>query len=113
MYEVAGLCEVAWVLLTIPVLVAGCIRLWRQRRSGAAGVAWVGAWVAGLVLIGLCIRWQANPPGIMHSCGKGCSTLVGFGLTPVSWAELPVCAAFLALGVVMTRILARRGLPQD
>jgi hypothetical protein len=42
----------------------------------------------------------------MQTCSQfGCG-LSGYSGAVVSWIELPICAAFLALGAVTTRILA-------
>src|SRR5262245_28904621 len=54
------LAAMAWLVLTIPVLVAGLIRLGRQGSKHQAA-AWAGAWVAGLVLMYLVSAWQASP----------------------------------------------------
>jgi hypothetical protein len=88
-----------WVALTIPVLVAGLIQIrgWKPgKRIGVA--AWAGAWVAGLVLMVLVWEWQVFPPEFY--VGREYVSPI------VAWRELPVCAAFLALGAVMTRLLA-------
>ena len=103
-YIAGTLAAAAWLVLTIPVLVAGFIRL-RGSKPGRAE-AWAGAWAVGPVL--MCLVWylQASPPGIF-ACDRtqGCG-LTGYGPSAVSWPELSVCAAFLALGAVMTRIVA-------
>jgi hypothetical protein len=95
--ELAG---VAWLVLTIPVLVAGLIRLrgWRPGQ-GLRAAAWAGAWAAGFALMVTVEVWQAPA-----TCGEyGCPPI---DHAVVSWIELPICAAFLALGAAMTRILA-------
>jgi hypothetical protein len=52
----AGLGAVAWVLLTIPVLVAGLVRIYRGRlRAGPAAVFTVIAWAWVVVLALLCL----------------------------------------------------------
>jgi len=84
----AVLAGVAWLALPLPVLIAGLIRLrgWRPanwRRTAA----WAGAWIAGGALLSLAHAW-GNSPG-------------------VSWGELPICAAWLVLGTLMTWILGR------
>jgi hypothetical protein len=83
----AVLALVAWLALPLPVAIAGFIRLrgWRP-ASWIRAAAWAGAWIAGAALLALARAW-GNFPG-------------------VSWGELPVCAAWLVLGAVMTRILA-------
>ena len=115
----AGLGALAWVLLTIPVLVAGLVRLYRRGRragptAGVAAVAWSGAWIAGLVLMYQVGNWHPTAPAIWAgNCneGQGCS-LAGYRHAVVSWGELAVVAGWLALGAAMALILARpmRGL---
>jgi hypothetical protein len=94
----------AWLVLTMPVLAAGLIRL---RGWGLRAVAWSGAWVAGLALMVPVADWQTSAPAI-DACNKslGCS-LSGYSHAVVSWGELAICAAWLALGAAMTLILAR------
>jgi hypothetical protein len=83
----AVLASVAWLALPLPVLIAGFIRLrgWRS-ANWIRTAAWAGAWIAGAALL-LLARARGNSP-------------------EVSWGELPVCAAWLVLGAVMTWILA-------
>jgi len=50
-------------------------------------------------------NWQTSAPAI-QACDKSGCLLSGYSGAVVSWLELPICAAFLALGVVITRILA-------
>ena len=109
-YAAAELGALAWVLLTIPVLIAGLVRLRRRLRAGpgaVAGIAWASAWVAGLALMVQVGTWQPSAPAIL-ACSKnqGCS-LVGYRHAVVSWAELAVFAGWLALGAAMALILAR------
>ena len=96
---VGGAAEVSWVVLSVPVLVAGIVRLggWRP-ANWLHAAAWAGAWVAGVALICLTMVWanaweNRNGPA-------------------VSWGELPLCAASLALGAIMTWILAKPAQPQ-
>jgi hypothetical protein len=90
----AYLTMAAWVVLTIPVLIAGFAQLrWRGLRMAA----WAGAWAAGFALMYRVGEWgeyPGNSPAISSPA-------------VVSWGELGLCAAWLALGVVMTWILAR------
>lgn len=83
----AVLALAVWVALPVPMLIAGFIRLrgWRPANWPRAA-AWAGAWIAGAVLFKMA-QALGNPPG-------------------VSWGELAVCAAWLALGVMMTRLLS-------
>jgi hypothetical protein len=107
----AGAGALAWVLLTIPVLVAGLVRFYRRGRragpaAGLAAIAWGGAWLAGLALMYQVASWQPSAPAVW-ACSKnaGCS-LAGYRYAVVSWGELAVVAGWLALGAVMTLILA-------
>ena len=90
----AVLALVAWLALPLLVLIAGFIRLrgWR-RGNWLRAAAWAGAWIAGAALLLLASAW-GNSPG-------------------VSWGELPICAAWLVLGAVMTWILAVPGSHSD
>jgi hypothetical protein len=87
----------AWVVLPIPVPIAGFVRLrgWRQ-RNWLRTAAWAGAWIAGLALMYLANVWGEDP---------GYSPAIGSPAV-VSWRELGIVAAWLVLGAVMTSILA-------
>jgi hypothetical protein len=91
----------AWVLLALPVLAAGLVQLraWRVVNMSRAG-AWAGAWAAGLALMFLAAKWPPPGPSV-------CGSATGYYTASVAWGELPACLAFLALGALMTRILAR------
>jgi hypothetical protein len=107
----AGAGAVAWVLLTIPVLVAGLIRIRRRKlRAGLdAGLAvWAGTWMAGLALMYQILNWHPTAaPIIAGNCwrGQGCS-LAAYRHAVVSPEELAVLAGWLALGAAMALILA-------
>jgi hypothetical protein len=74
-----------WLVLTIPVLAAGLVRLGRPRpRDEIRSAGWICTWIAGVALM-----WVV-----------------------ALWGQLPLCAAFLALGVIVTWVLARPTLPQ-
>jgi hypothetical protein len=92
---VGNLAQMAWLLLAVPLLVAGFVRLrgWR-RRNWLRAAAWAGAWVAGFALMGLIVV-------------AGWSWGNGSGAPDVAWGELPICAAWPALGAVMTSALAK------
>jgi hypothetical protein len=92
-YWVGQIAELAWLLLSVPVLVAGFVRLrgWRPRRWVRAA-AWAGSWVAGLALMGQAADWV----------GAGLGETRGV----LSVRELAICAAWLLLGGAMTWILA-------
>jgi hypothetical protein len=102
-----------WVLLTIPVLVAGLVRIYRGRlRAGLAvdlaAIAWAGTWMAGLALMYQVASWQPTAaPIIAGNCnvGSGC-WLAGYRHAVVSREELAVMAGWLALGAAMALILA-------
>lgn len=91
---VSALAAGVWILLAVPLLVAGFVRLrgWRP-RNWLRAAAWVGAWVAGFALMGLALfsalAWED-----------------GSGAPNVAWGDLPIFAVWLALGAVMTQILA-------
>jgi hypothetical protein len=112
----------AWVLPTIPVLVAGLVRLHRRRLraaglgAGLAAIAWAGTWMAGLALMYQDANWQPTAaPIYAGNCnvGAGC-TLAGYRHAVVSREELAVMAGWLALGAAMALILAStRGRPRD
>ena len=98
----------AWLALPIPVVIAGFIRLrgWRPANwLRAAG--WAGAWVAGVALLSQASVWGQYP---LDSCPNRPLTApqCPFGSPAVvSWGELAICAVWLVLGAVLTRILAR------
>jgi hypothetical protein len=91
---VGALAATFWVLMAVPLLLAGFVRLRGWRRSAWLRTAgWAGAWVAGFVLMALVAvvgAWGADFPGL------------GWGEL-----ELPIFAAWLALGVMMSSVLAR------
>jgi hypothetical protein len=99
--DVAALAAGVWVLLTGPLLVAGFVRLrgWRPRNWRPAA-AWAGAWLAGCALMAVAV--------VVAGIGSEAPSL-GWGAL-----ELPIFAAWLALGAKMTRVLdmARRALPR-
>jgi len=93
----AAVAAVAWLMLAIPVLIAGLRRIlgWPGRRLTAA--AWAGAWVAGLALMWLIPASVASP---------------ATDAPIANWQELVIGAGFLTLAVVMAWILARPAEPQ-
>ncbi len=102
-----ALAAVVWMLLAFAVLVAGLARFGRREsRDDIRRYAWIGIWIAGVALVVLAyvaaFRWlDANGP-VVPAVG---TTLPSPG-PAVGWGELPICAAWLALGAVMTWILA-------
>lgn len=94
----------AWLALPIPVLIAGFMRL-RAWRPGnwVRAAAWAGAWVAGLALMYQASTWGTYP----GSPGCPCDGMPRIGSPAVvSWRELAICAAWLALAAVLTWIVA-------
>jgi hypothetical protein len=91
--DVGVITEVAWVLLSVPLLVAGFVRLrgWRP-RNWLRVAGWAGSWVAGLALLNQAADWavagEAGNRGVL------------------SVGEMAICAAWLALGGAMTWILS-------
>jgi hypothetical protein len=90
--DVSVLAAVVWVLLAVPLLVAGFVRLrgWRPRNWRPAA-AWAGAWAAGCALMIL-----AN---VVGSWGSHFRSVV-FGAL-----ALPIFAAWLALGAWINQVL--------
>jgi hypothetical protein len=108
-YLAGDLGAMAWLLLTIPVLVAGLLRLRLAPWTGW----WALAWVAGLALAFPVADWQPSAPMVLAcSRNQGCA-LAGYRYAVVSWGELAVFAGWLALGAAMTLILARRPRSRD
>jgi hypothetical protein len=94
-----------WLVLTIPVLVAGLVRL---RGRGLRAGAWACAWVAGLALMLPVADWQPTAP-MTEACNNSSGCIVtGYRYAVVSRGELAVLAGWLALAAAMTLILARQ-----
>ncbi len=65
----AGLGAIAWFLLTIPVLIAGLVRLFRRKPGDGIRVAgWVAAWTAGVVLKLLAAYSAGFSPRVTYPC---------------------------------------------
>jgi hypothetical protein len=96
---VGVIAEVAWLLLSSPLLVAGFVRLrgWRP-RNWIRVAGWAGSWAAGLALMIQAAEWAAAGEG-----GTRDALRVG---------EIAICAAWLMLGAVMTWILAAPAPPR-
>jgi len=108
----AELGATAWILLAIPVLVVTLVRLGRRKPfSGIRLAASVGAWIADVALMLLAEWWSQASPRATYTCrysaNQSWCSMNEFGPAIVIWGELPLCAAFLALGAVVTWILAR------
>jgi hypothetical protein len=85
--------EVAWLLLSVPLLAAGFVRLRGSRPRNWLRVAgWAGSWGAGLALMIQAAEWAAA-----GESGTRGALRIG---------EMAICAAWLMLGAVMTWILA-------
>lgn len=95
----------AWLALALPVLIAGFIRLpgWR-RGNWLRASAWAGTWIAGVALLAQADAWGNYPEQICVSYQHPVCPIPSPAV--VSWGELPICAAWLVLGAVMTWILA-------
>jgi hypothetical protein len=91
---VGGLAAGVWILLAVPLLLAGFVRLrgWR-RRNWVRAAEWAGAWFAGFALMVLVLVLVVGGYGV--------------DVPDVGWGELPVFAAWLALGVAITSVLAK------
>jgi hypothetical protein len=107
--DAAWLAVLAWLVLPIPVLVAGFVRFHRWRLGNwFRAAAWAAAWTTGFELMHLAYVWSEYPASYLKQiCGQGGCVLSDYGPAVVSWGELAICAAWLALGAAMTLILAR------
>jgi hypothetical protein len=108
---VGALAAAVWILLTIAVLAAGLARFGRrQSRDGIRWCAWLGSWIAGVALMALTLGaasgWLAGNGPVDPTQP---SSAWGSPGPVVGWGELPICAAWLALGAVMTWILNAPG----
>ena len=91
----APVAELAWGLLSVPLLVAGFVRLRGWRPLNWLRVAgWAGSWVAGLALMIQAANWVVAGEG---EHGTGGALRVG---------EMAICAGWLVLGALMTWVLA-------
>jgi hypothetical protein len=104
---VTGLASLA---LAIPVWVAGSFRL-RRGRLGAG--SWTGTCALGVALVvamTVCEQtYGVDSPQKMVCSGSpaNCGMVYTAGPAHVSWTALGLCAAWLALGLGMNRLLAR------
>jgi hypothetical protein len=112
--DAAGWGAAIWLVLTIPVLAAGFVRLGRTKpRNEILWAAWVCTWIAGVALMWLAGLWGQDISRPTYSCSPpGDCALNAYGPAVVIWRELPLCAAFLALGAIVTWVLARATQPQ-
>ena len=92
-------------LISVPV--AGLIRLrgWRRDRWLRAA-AWAGTWIASVALLAESNAWGNYPEQFCPNSYQNGMVCPVPSPAVVSWGELPICAAFLVLGSLMTWILA-------
>jgi hypothetical protein len=90
---IGAIAEVAWALLSLPVLIGGFVQLrgWRP-RNWLRVAGWAILWMAGMVLMNQAADWA-----IAGENGTRSDLSVG---------ELAICAGWLALGGAMTWILS-------
>jgi hypothetical protein len=102
------LAQAAWLALPLPVVIAGLIRLrgW-QRGKWPRAAAWAGAWIAGAALMAQASAWGQYPEGSCHNSYQNSMVCPIPSPAVVSWGELAICAAWLALGAAMTSVLAK------
>lgn len=81
-----------------------------RARDGIRWCAWIGSWIAGVALmvlaLGAASGWLAGNGPVDPTQP---SSTWGSPGPVVGWGELPICAAWLALGAVMTWILNAPG----
>jgi hypothetical protein len=96
----------AWVLLAIPVLIVGCVRLGRAGRTEAAGL-WVAAWLAEVFFTIADVASQ--PPGPeTWACGKDQACDLSWGrYVSATGGQLVIFAIQLALLFAIASVLAR------
>ncbi len=100
----AYFCALAWLVLTVPVMVAGGRRL---RHADRLRGAWATLWLAGIALMVPVASWHTSAPEAW-ACTRnlGCA-LTGYKYAVVSWGQLAVLAAYLAICAAMILILRR------
>lgn len=96
----------AWLLLAIPVLIVGCIRLSRAGRTEAAAL-WLAAWLAEVVFAIVDVASQPAGPEIW-ACDKAqvCDLSWGRYVSATGW-HLVIFAIQLALLFAIASVLAR------
>lgn len=85
--------EILWFVLTVPLLIAGFVRLrgWWP-RNWLRVTAWAGSWTAGVMLLCLSASWAIAGIDGNHRW--------------LSVGELAICFGWLSLGMAMTLILS-------
>jgi hypothetical protein len=110
-YAITGVLAAAlWLVLPVPVFLAGLVRLCGGGpRNWLRVPAWAGAWAVGFALMLQAYAWGQYPARYLtYTCSPPGDCVLNYGEPAiVSWGELAICAAWLALGVAMTWILAR------
>jgi hypothetical protein len=95
-----------WVLLAIPVLIVGCIRLGRAGRTEATAL-WVAAWLAEVVLAIVGVANQPPSPEAW-ACDKDQACDLSWGrYVSVTGGQLVIFAIQLALLLAIASVLAR------
>ena len=95
----------AWVLLAIPVLIVGCIRLGRAGRTEATAL-WVVAWLAEVVFAIVDVTNQPPSPETW-ACDKGQVCDLSWGrYVSVTGGQLVIFAIQLALLFAIASVLA-------
>ena len=96
----------AWVLLAIPVLIVGCIRLGRACRTEATAL-WVAAWLAEVVFAIVDVANQPPSPETW-ACDKDQACDLSWGrYVSVTGGQLVIFAIQLALLLAIASVLAR------
>lgn len=111
--DVVSVANWAWLALALPVLIAGFARLrgWRQ-GNWLRAASWAGAWIAGAALLAQASAWGQYPEATCPNSYQNGMVCPIPSPAVVSWGELPICAAWLLLGAVMTWILAAPAPPR-
>jgi peptidoglycan/LPS O-acetylase OafA/YrhL len=81
---VGVLAAAVWVLLAVPLLVAGFVWLrgWR-RRNWLRAARWAGAWIAGLALVVVVVAVGGYGPTFPTRAGESCRS------SPRGWHSEP------------------------
>ena len=105
-YLMAVFGVLAWVVLAIPVLIVGCIRLGQPGRPEAAAL-WVAAWLAEVVFAIVDVADQPPSPETW-ACDKDQACDLSWGrYVSVTGGQLVIFAIQLALLLAMASVLAR------
>jgi hypothetical protein len=111
--DVVSVAKWAWLALPLPVFIAGFTRLRGWRPGNWLRVsAWAGAWIAGTALMAQASVWGQYPEGSCPNSYQNGMVCPIPSPAVVSWGELPICAAWMVLGAMMTWILAAPAPPR-